>query len=165
MRNNLPNSTVYNTRVIDELPYGFKYMPGSSRLNDKPLADPEKIGTSTVRFNIGDVDGKAQLSRIEGVYVITYVLQLTAGAIDSDGINSASAIAHTLATSSDVSAGDDGFPILSNIAKYQLGVTQTGVMSERGIIFGKVYVDAQCSEEIKNSMWPIGGVKIVFRNG
>ncbi|KJG09084.1 DUF11 domain-containing protein [Photobacterium kishitanii] len=164
LRNNLPNSTVYNTRVIDELPYGFKYMPGSSRLNDKPLADPEKIGTSTVRFNIGDVDGSA-VEPNRGVYVITYVLQLTAGAIDSDGINSASAIAHTLATSSDVSAGDDGFPILSNIAKYQLGVTQTGVMSERGIIFGKVYVDAQCSEEIKNSMWPIGGVKIYLETG
>ncbi len=164
LRNSLPESTVYNTRVIDELPYGFKYIPGSSRLNDEPLADPEKIGISTIRYNIGAVKGSS-VAPENGKYVITYVLQLTAGAVDSDGINSASAIAHTLATSSNISADDGGFPVFSNIAKYQLGITQAGVMSERGIIFGKVYVDAQCSDDKKNNVWPIGGVKIYLETG
>ncbi|SMY38314.1 Cna protein B-type domain protein [Photobacterium andalusiense] len=164
LRNNLPESTVYNTRVIDELPYGFKYIAGSARLNDAPLADPEKMGTSTIQFNIGDVKGST-VAPENGLYVITYVLQLTAGAVDSDGINSASAIAHSLATSSTITANDNGFPIISNVAKYQLGISQTGVMSERGIIFGKVYVDAQCSDAVKNSVWPIGGVKIYLETG
>ncbi|MCG3865476.1 MULTISPECIES: hypothetical protein [unclassified Photobacterium] len=163
LRNNLKNSTLYNTRVIDELPYGFKYMPGSSRLNDEPIPDPEKIGISTVQYNIGKVDG-LNVAPNNGVYIITYVLQLTAGAVDSDGMNTASAISHTLSSSSDVSAEDRGFPVISNVAKYQLGITQTGVMSERGIIFGKVYVDAQCSD-MKHNTWPIGGVKIYLETG
>jgi len=44
-------------------------------------------------------------------------------------------------------------------------VTQTGVMSDRGIIFGKVFIDAQCNDIMKNQMWPIGGVKLYLETG
>ncbi|WP_242446325.1 hypothetical protein [Photobacterium angustum] len=163
LKNNLPESTFYNTRIIDELPYGFKYMKGSARLNDQPLEDPIQTGTYSIEFNLGDVDGST-IAPNNGTYIVTYLLQLTAGAVDSDGINSAQAVANTLA-SSIISSLDNGQPTSSNIARYQLGITQTGVMSERGIIFGKVYVDGHCNKDIKSSAWPIGGVKIYLETG
>ncbi len=163
LKNNLPEATIYNTRIVDELPYGFKYMKGSARLNDEPLEDPVQTGTYSIEFKLGDVDG-ANVAPHNGTYVVTYLLQLTAGAVDSDGINSAQAVGNTLA-SSIISTLDGGQPLASNIARYQLGITQTGVMSERGIIFGKVYVDAHCNDKIKSSPWPIGGVKIYLETG
>ncbi|HIF9408695.1 TPA: hypothetical protein ACX6R8_000533 [Photobacterium damselae] len=157
IKNNLPDSQLFNTQVYDSMPYGFKYMEGSTRLNDQPYQDPIRIDTYTYRFDIGTLNGSSQPPE-NGTYKLTYVLQLTAGAVDSDGINSVYADAATF-------GGSSGSRITSNVDKYQVKVTQTGVMSDRGIIFGKVFIDAQCNDIMKNQMWPIGGVKLYLETG
>ncbi|MCD9543566.1 hypothetical protein GLP24_01660 [Photobacterium carnosum] len=157
IKNNLPDSQLFDAQVFDSMPYGFKYMEGSTRLNDQPYKDPVRIDTYTYRFDIGTLSGSTQPPE-NGSYKLTYVLQLTAGAIDSDGINSVYVNAATF-------GGTTDSRLTSNIDKYQVKVTQTGVMSDRGIIFGKVFVDAQCNDIMKNQMWPIGGVKIYLETG
>ena len=157
IKNNLPDSEVFNAQVFDSMPYGFKYMSGSTRLNDQPFADPMRIDAYSYRFDIGTLSGSTQAPQ-NGTYTLTYVLQLTAGSIDSDGINSVYAQAKTF-------GGDSGSVLVSNTDKYQVRITQTGVMSERGILFGKVFVDAQCNQLRKNQEWPIGGVKIYLETG
>lgn len=157
VKNNLPDSEIFNAQVFDSMPYGFKYMSGSTRLNDQPFADPMRIDKYTYRFDIGTLSGSTQAPQ-NGTYTLTYVLQLTAGALDSDGINSVYAQARTF-------GGNSDNKLVSNTDKYQVRITQTGVMSERGILFGKVYVDAQCNQLRKNQHWPIGGVKIYLETG
>ena len=157
VRNNISNSTLYNAQVFDSLPYGFKYIKGSTRLNDQAYKDPVRIDGYTVRFDIGTLNA-ANEPPLNGIYTISYVLQATAGAIDSDGINSAYVTAATL-------GGSSADRLISNVAKYQVGINQSGVLSDRGIIFGKVYVDANCDMIQDNREWPIGGVKIYLENG
>ncbi|EAS66543.1 hypothetical protein VAS14_14539 [Photobacterium angustum S14] len=156
LRNNLDASTLYNSVIYDALPYGFKYIKGSARLNETKITDPVRSDQNVLTFTIGKLQARND-AETKGVYTLTYILQLTAGAMDSDGVNSVYAQASLL--------GKPTEPITSNIAKFKVKISQTGVMSARGIIFGKVYVDAKCNTLRANQEWPIGGVKIYLETG
>jgi len=75
IKNNLPDSQLFNTQVYDSMPYGFKYMEGSTRLNDQPYQDPIRIDTYTYRFDIGTLNGSSQPP--ENVVVLELLQMLT----------------------------------------------------------------------------------------
>lgn len=156
LKNNL-NATLYNAQVFDTLPYGFQYVEGSTRLNGQTYPDPTSVDTYTVRFDLKTL-AASNAPPLNGVNKLTYLLKATSGAIDSDGINSAYAQANTATSGADT-------PLKTNVAKYQVQIRQTGILSTRGIIFGKVYVDANCNNIQDHAEWPIGGVKLYLENG
>ena len=87
---------------------------------------------------------------------ITYVLKAGAGAIDGDGINRATATAKTFPA---------GLDIQSNQAQAQVSVQMDGVLSDKAILFGKIYVDSNCSGIQDKGEWPIGGVRLYMEDG
>ncbi|UYM16808.1 hypothetical protein [Endozoicomonas euniceicola] len=151
VKNNL-DVKLYNLQINDRLPLGFKYMKGSARINGKQADDPEGGAGPELTFRIRtnpalDTNGEV---------TITYALKAGAGGIDGDGINRATATARRDVTGQTVS---------SNEAKAQVNVAMTGVLSDKGIIFGKLYVDKDCNSLQTPGEWPIGGVRLYMEDG
>ena len=143
---------LYNLEVVDSLPFGFKYMKGSSRVNGQAVDDPEGAPGPTLKFHVQTNPALAANSQL----TITYALKAGAGAIDSDGINRATAYARRDIT---------GQQEVSNEAKAQVQVKMDGVLSDKAILFGKVYVDSNCDNIQSGGEWPIGGVRLYMEDG
>ncbi|MGB1309678.1 MAG: hypothetical protein ACPG47_00635 [Leucothrix sp.] len=147
---------LYAVKVKDTLPRGFNYVSGSATLNDKAIADPAGAPRPNLTFtNLPFISGAAdgELDFIE--HSLKYSVRTTAGAIGSDGVNSA------------IGSGKSptGVPIISNMTKVRVKIQREGVLEDSGIIFGKVFVDADCNNVQNGGEWPIGGVKLYLEDG
>ncbi|MGE3433627.1 MAG: SdrD B-like domain-containing protein [Ramlibacter sp.] len=150
MRNTI-NLPVNRITLEDLLPAGFRYIPGTARLNGKELADPAGGIGRQLGFDIGTIPGNT-------VYELTYFVRLGVGSQQGDGINRATA----------VFPGARGTPIRSNTALFKVNV-QGGVFSNEGCIVGKVYMDcdgnsAQGSDGGSRELG-IPGVRLVMLDG
>jgi uncharacterized repeat protein (TIGR01451 family) len=154
------NNTIQNLFAVtinDVLPYGFRYVSNTTFLDGQLMADP--IGapgpnltfSSNLQFLAGEAPGVLDTE----THKLTYRVRVTAGAMDSDGINTANATGRT----------ETSLIIASNTTKARVAVSRTGVLSDSGIIFGKIYVDANCSDTQREGEWPIGGVKLYMEDG
>lgn len=144
---NVGGTVAQNTLLRDVLPFGFKYEPGTAK-RDGTAITPVIIGGSELRFTLGDL--APQTGDQPTSTTVTYVLKTTAGALDSDGINTAVATAGNFQ---------------SNVAAAQVKVLRTGLLSDRSILFGKVFVDANCDAVQDTAEWPIAGVRLYMENG
>lgn len=144
---NVGNADTPATVIKDILPFGFKYETGSARLNGNAMT-PTVIGGGELQFSVGNL--LAQAGAVIDSATVTYVLKVTAGAVDSDGINTAVA-----------SSG----AVVSNTSQAQVKVLRDGLLSDRSILFGKVFIDATCDGIQNNREWPIGGVRLYMENG
>ena len=151
LKNNT-ESDLYSLQVRDNLPLGFKYMKGSVRIDGKAADDPDGGAGSVLTFHVNSDPAL----KIGDELTITYALKAGAGAVDSDGINRAIADAITFPT---------GIKVQSNLAQAQVSVMMTGVLSDRAILFGKVYVDSNCSNIQDKGEWPVGGVRLYMEDG
>ncbi len=144
---------LYNLRIHDRLPYGFKYARGSVRINGQPAAEPEGAPGPELTFilNQSKLRELAQQQKWE----ITYVLKAGAGAVDGDGINTAWGEGRNTA----------GLPVKSNDARAQVTVQMDGVLSDKAILFGKLYVDGNGNGIQDEGEWPIGGVRLYMEDG
>ncbi len=133
-------------QVQDYLPRGFKYLPGSTFIDDRPAQDPEGGRTAKLTFGL-------TLPENNTAVTVRYTLQARAGAIDSDGINRAQAFAKRANT---------GMAVKSNEARAQVTVRMDGVLSNKAIVFGRVAVEA-CEQAAA----PIGiaGVRLYMEDG
>lgn len=141
--------TVLNdVKIKDALPYGYKYIPQSATLSRAPLPDPAGSPGPELEFVIGSLEPGTSV-------MLSYVLQATAGAMDSDGINRARASAV------DVS----GELLATSDATARVVLRRDGVLSDKATLFGKVYVDADCNLLQNDAEWPVGGVKLYMEDG
>ncbi|ASJ76599.1 DUF11 domain-containing protein [Granulosicoccus antarcticus] len=147
VRNQSPDIQ-YNVRVFDQLPYGFKLVPDSVDLDGTVFTDFDGAPGPELEFPMGTL-----LPGVE--HELGYVLEATAGAIDGDGINIASATARTAS----------GVQLDSAKSRARVKLNLTGVLSDRAALFGKVYIDADCNNLQNDSEWPIGGIKIYMEDG
>lgn len=142
---------VTRIQLEDLLPAGFRYIPGTSRLNGTTTADPAGgIGRQLV-YDIGTIPGNT-------VFELSYFVRLGVGSQQGDGINRATAIF----------PGARGTPVRSNTALFKV-VVQGGVFSNEGCIVGKVYMDCdgnstQNSEGGSRELG-IPGVRLVMLDG
>ncbi len=146
---------LFNIKIHDGLPLGFKYARNSVRIEGKAAAEPDGAPGPelTFVFNRNNTDW-LELAPGQS-WTLTYALKAGAGAIDSDGINTAQA------------NGKDngGTTVYSNKAKAQVTVQMDGVLSDKAILFGKVYVDSNCNNLQDSGEWPIGGVRLYMEDG
>jgi len=161
-------------RTVSEASYGkdgYTKVPGDGvfslediKIVDIPL-DPVLTGDLTIQktssiteVGVGGtinytIEADGVLDSVE--HTLEYSVRTTAGAIDSDGINSAISDGRT----------PTSVPIDSNVSKVKVKIKQEGVLSDSGIIFGKVFVDADCNNLQNGGEWPIAGVKLYLENG
>ncbi|WML92204.1 YfaZ family outer membrane protein [Thiothrix lacustris] len=154
---NISGEDLYAAYIEDQLPRGFRYLSGTAKSNDTTLTDPQLIpGNASNRaklaFRLGDLKKDAEIS-------LTYILQVTAAAVSSDGINSAYAHADTLTD----------LLITSPTVKAQVAVKQEGVLSDRAILFGRLAVEPGCpigdNKERQENGWPLANVRLYMEDG
>ncbi len=121
--------------IRDTLPRGFSLVGNSVRLNGVATPNPTGAPGPALTFNIGAFAPDAQIR-------LTYRVRIGAGVASGDNRNRAFATATTLAG-----------PVTSNTAAANVQVN-AGVLTERAIIFGKVFLDLnknRVQDEIKGA--------------
>jgi uncharacterized repeat protein (TIGR01451 family) len=131
--------------ITDHLPAGFAYQKGSARLDGAALPDPAGGAGPRLQFDVGALAPDATVT-------LTYRVRIGPGAQQGDGINRARA----------ASAGPPA--LTSNEATARVRV-DGGVFTDRGIIVGKVFVDAN-TNRIQDPGEPgVPGVRIFIEDG
>ena len=152
MRNTTAGA-IANVQLEDLLPAGFRYIPGTARLNSVALADPAGGIGRALSFNIGSAGAIPSNTTWE----LTYFVRLGVGSQQGDGINRATAVFQ----------GVSG-PVRSNTAQFRVRV-QGGVFSNEGCIIGKVYVDCDGTHTQNNESGSrelgIPGVRLIMLDG
>jgi large repetitive protein len=135
--------TATQVSVVDRTPLGFKYLPGTAKLNGVAIVDPIISNNALLGFrNLGNVAGEATSS-------LTYAMRLVPGAQDGDGINRAQAFAGNTA---------------SNVATVKVKVNP-GIFSTRGILMGKVFLDCDRNHVQGREELGIPGVRLFLQDG
>jgi len=152
---NTSGTSIAAVVLEDVLPMGFRYIPGTARLNSgsgtSTVADPVGSDGRQLNFNIGTIAaGNAP--------ELSYFVRIGAGSQSGDGTNRATA----------VFPGPGNTPVRSNTAVFKVTV-QGGVFTGQGCIIGKVYVDCDGNLVQNNSEGAkdlgIPGVRLVLLDG
>lgn len=149
---NLTESALTQLSVKDQLPVGFRYVPGSARSGGVILADPQSSAGPTLLFNM-PVSATAVLGKGQAVD-LTYQVRIGIGApVDADAINRAWA-----------QTGVAPAIVTSNEADAKVRVLG-GVFANEAYAFGKVYLD--CNKNgIQDEAEPgIPGVRLFMEDG
>lgn len=127
--------------VTDQLPFGFSYVKGSTRVGGIAQADPKVVGNQ-LTFAIGELAAKS-------TQTLTYRTKVGIGADRGDGTNRAQA-----------SAGGTQ----SNIARVKILVVG-GVFSDKAYILGTIYADCN-GDGLKDPTEPgVPGVRLFLEDG
>jgi large repetitive protein len=154
---NTSASPVSNVHVNDLLPAGFRYIPGTARLNATVLPDPAPVGNigRSLTFILSSLGNTLTANT---VWELTYFVRLGVGSQQGDGINRATAIFN----------GALGARVPSNTAQFRVRV-EGGVFSNDGCIIGKVYVDCDGNHVQNNESGSrelgIPGVRLIMLDG
>ena len=158
---NHSNGDLSAIQIHDELPRGFNLVAGTVTLDGATLADYEPDGAprpSLIFKSLPFIEnnpGELGVIRANQEHTLTYRVRTTAGAVGSDGVNTAQAIGRTETSSS----------IRSNVSRATVTIQRDGVLEDKAIVFGKVFVDADCNNIHNGGEWPIGGVKLYLQDG
>lgn len=119
---NATGSAITSLTLSDDLPAGFKYVNGTTRVNGAAAPDPSGSPGPHLQFNLGPmaVGGKA---------IVVYRVKTGPGVTPGDRDNRAQAAATI-----------GGGTVLSNVATARVRV-EMGVFHDRGVVIGKVFVD------------------------
>ncbi len=137
-----------NLAVLDTLPAGFRYIPGTARVQadvNSPLTvtpDPTGGVGPALSFNVGRLAPNQLL-------ILSYRVRVGVGAMQGDGINRAYAQSGTSR---------------SNTAQAGVKVTE-GVFTSDACIVGKVFVDCNNNHIQDSEELGIPGVKLYLENG
>ncbi|MGA0570651.1 DUF7507 domain-containing protein [Variovorax sp. VNK109] len=142
IRNNNGPAILPGVQVDDVLPAGFRYIPGTARLNNATLADPAGSPGPALTFSIGNVPVNVD-------YELTYRVRVGVGSQQGDGINRAQA---------------HSGPIVSNVSKFKVKVTG-GVFTDEACLLGKVYVDTNDNRLQDIEELGVPGVRLYLIDG
>ena len=111
--------------VVDDLPAGFSYVPGSMRLDNAPFDGAFANRGPQLTINVGTVAARSNR-------VLRYRVRIGAGALQGDGVNRAQA----------TSAAPLAFT--STVAAARVKV-EAGIFSDKGTILGTVFADCNAN--------------------
>lgn len=157
---NRTGSNLYATKLDDVLPYGFRFIKDSARLDDKRIDNPEGGEGPNLRFSVGYENDEVSPTGFGFIdskkHILSYFVRATAGAVDSDGVNTISATSK---------ADTTGFRVNSNTSRATVEISQEGVLLNDGIIVGRVYAPHSCTKDEEIADLPIGNVKLYLEDG
>ncbi|MFG6414946.1 SdrD B-like domain-containing protein [Roseateles sp. DC23W] len=138
--------TLNDVRVQETLPVGFRYEPGSARLDGQALADPAASAGARLSWHVG-TPLAADAER-----TLRYRVRVGTGALQGDGVNRVQAFAQ---------APD---AVISNEARVKVKV-EAGVFSDRALVMGTVYADCNANG-VKDAGEPgVPGVRLWLEDG
>lgn len=141
-----PNASLYNVRLIDQLPQSFIYVRGSARREGQEAPDPPD--QRKMRWMMADTLAPGRRVKM------SYAAQIGAGGLQSDGVNRAYAVADRI-------SGDS---ITTLVASARV-VVRPGVFTDRGIVIGKVFYDANENGLQDNGEPGIPRVELLMEDG
>ena len=146
------------TTVVDRLPAGFTYIPGTATVDDRPIADPQGGVGPTLAFNLGPMGDTRQ-------QVLRYRVRVGVGAQEGDGVNRAQAQSCGVPTGC-VDGGFNPLPgsVATNEDRYRVRVTG-GVFGTEACVLGKVFVDCNNNHSQDPEELGIPGVRMVMSDG
>jgi uncharacterized repeat protein (TIGR01451 family) len=144
--------------VVDRLPAGFTYIPGTATVDDVPIADPQGNVGPRLAFNLGKPSANRQ-------QVLRYRARAGVGAAEGDGINRATAVVCGVPSG----CVDDTFTPLrgsgiTEEARYRVRVSG-GVFGTEACLLGKVFVDCNNNHVQDPEEIGIPGVRLVMSEG
>lgn len=134
--------------IVDTLPVGLKYLPGTARLNGEAV-EPVQSG-NTLRFTIGSLRAKGNAQRLDQnsvVYLATLATSVVAGQIYE---NKALAQIQGITVSNTSSAAIRA---------------ETSPFADESLLIGKVFVDANRNAWQDPGERGLGGVRLVLEDG
>jgi uncharacterized repeat protein (TIGR01451 family) len=142
-------AAVAGVTVRDNLPAGFRYIPGTARSTGSTTVTVSGEGTRALGFAVGSVPAG-------GAIDLTYFVRLGVGSQQGDGINRAAAYIGNATTPASLTAN---FKV----------TVQGGVFSNEGCIVGTVYSDCD-GNHVQNNVsgsreLGIPGVRLVMLDG
>ena len=141
---NLSSNAVASVTVSDSLPRGFAYVAGSSRFERNRIADPTGGAGPRLEYVVGPISANQVVS-------LSYRVRIGPGAGEGDAINRAQAV-------------NDSPRMVSNVAQYRLHVGG-GVFTDRGVVIGKVFVDANRDHVQDGKEAGVPGIRIYLEDG
>jgi large repetitive protein len=140
-------STVALRQVVveDGLPFGFIFQAGTAAVDGAKVPDPQGGGGPSLSFPVGSLDPGRTIT-------LTYRTRVGVDAPHGDGINRAQATTQTIP------------PATSNIASVRV-ILRSGVFTNRGVIFGKVFVDKNHNRVQDAGEVGIPGVRLYTEDG
>jgi uncharacterized repeat protein (TIGR01451 family) len=146
IRNTSATASLASIKIVDELPLGFMYVSGSSRLEHVATGDPS--GSQHLEWVLPDTLAPGKSTRL------SYMTTLGSGSMDGDGVNHAYGLAQSL-------GGDTVRSLVASISV----VVRPGIFTDHGIVIGKVFF-----EENENGVQDYGengiaGVELWMEDG
>ena len=152
-------ATAAQVTVVDRLPAGFTYIPGTAVVDGRPVADPAGAPGPRLTFQLGAVPASGQV-------VLQYRLRIGVGAQQGDGENRARA--HACAGGASCVGADAATPlpgaVSSNEGRHRVRVSG-GVFAVEACVLGKVYVDCNNNHVQDAEELGIPGVRLLFSDG
>jgi uncharacterized repeat protein (TIGR01451 family) len=143
---NANNTILAGASVHDSLPAGFRYIPGTLRINGARAADPTGVGPQ-LQISLPAIAAGATAE-------VTYFVRLGVGAAQGDGINRAQVFV--------------GARSKSNVASAKVKITG-GVLGTDACIIGKVFIDCDGNHMqnggVGSNELGVPGVRIVMETG
>lgn len=143
---NVGQADLTNARLQERLPRGFRYVPGSARLDGKATPDPVGGVGPTLVWPI------AAALPVAAEHTLRYRARIGATALQGDGIE------HSQASAEAPDA------VLSNVARTKVKV-EAGVFSDRAIVLGTVYADCNANGLQDEGEAGIPGVRLWMEDG
>ncbi len=131
--------------VGDQLPAGFAFQRGSARFEGRLQPDPAAGAGPNLGFPVGPVP-------VDATVTLTYRVRVGPGALQGTGENTAQA----------VTVGQPRF--FSNVGRVRVQL-QPGVFTDKGVVVGKVFLDANRNRDQDGGEPGIPGVRIYLEDG
>ena len=147
------------TTVLDRLPAGFTFVPGSALVDGLAIANPVGGAGPVLAFNLGPMPASNR-------QVLQYRLRVGVGSAQGDGINRARA--HACAVAAGCVGPDGRTPIAGSVAsnegQFRVRVSG-GVFGVEACVLGKIFVDCNGNHVQDSEELGIPGVRLVLSDG
>ena len=147
------------TTVVDRLPAGFTYVPGSAMVDGVAIANPAGMPGPVLAFNLGAMGSSNR-------QLLQYRVRVGVGSQQGDGINRARA--HACGVPAGCVGPDGRTPLAGSVAtnegQYQVRVSG-GVFGVEACVLGKIFVDCNGNHVQDAEELGIPGVRLVLSDG
>ncbi len=141
--NTLSGSALSRVQLQDKLPPGFRYRPGTLKVDDRPAPDPDISGDGrSLSLNLGTLAAQAAFS-------VSYVTEISAATPPGEAQNIAWAKSGS---------------VISNQARAVVAVRED-LMRSRAVLAGRVFSVESCDAADITAGQPVEGARIYLESG